>query len=300
MTYRGVGSGTGQEEFVGNVTQPDNDFASGDIPLSQEFFDLFDAGSVLHLPIVLGAISFFHSVPTAQLSLTPCVLAKIFLREITEWTDPEILELNPDLDLPDGYAITVARRVLGSSSTYSITAYLNTACPDIWPETLVGSTIEWPADTSECEGSGAMTDCIVNVEGTIGYIDSGHGHSENLQEIELRNFDNVYISSKEAGERGGVAIVVDSAGIPDSLDESFVNVTYLNKVCSPFSARFARCMYRYHLQRPDQVFPVYIAWSRYVAHCCHVVHLRPQGFDLHAESCLADSSQGFLAGVVFR
>ena len=239
MTYRGVGSGTGQEEFVGNNTIPDNDFASGDIPLSQESFDEL-AGSVLHLPVVLGAISFFHSVPTEQLSLTPCVLAKIFKREITEWTDPEIVDLNPDMDLPDGYAITVARRVLGSSSTYSITAYLNTACPDIWPETMVGSTIEWPADTSECEGSGAMTSCIVDVEGTIGYIDSGHGHAENLQEIELRNFDNVYISSKEAGERGGVEIVVDSAGIPDTLDQSFVDVSYLNKVRSPIPMRYAR------------------------------------------------------------
>jgi len=236
MTYRGVGSGTGQDEFVGNVTHPLSDFGSGDIPLPQEDYDLFEANSILHLPIVLGAISFFHSVPTgsSQLSLTPCVLAKIFKREITEWTDAEILDLNPELDLPSGASkITVARRVLGSSSTSSITSYLHTVCPDIWPETMVGSTIEWPEDTSECEGSGGMTDCIVTVPGTIGYIDSGHGHSENLQEIELRNADNVYINSKEADENGGVVIVIDSAGIPDSLDESFANVTYLNKVRAP-------------------------------------------------------------------
>jgi hypothetical protein len=52
-----------------------------------------------------------------------------------------------------------------------------------------------------------------------------------LQEVELRNADNVYLSSKEADERGGVAGVVDVAGIPDSLDESFADVSYLNKVC---------------------------------------------------------------------
>lgn len=240
MTYRGVGSSTGQAEFIGTITQPDNDFGSGDIPIDAEDFALFEEGSILHLPIVIGAISFFHSVPTgsSQLNLTPCVLAKIFKREITEWTDAEILELNPDLSLPGGYKITVARRVLGSSSTASITGYLHSACPDIWPEELVGSTIDWPADTSECEGSGGMTNCIVTVPGTIGYIDSGHGHAENLQEIELRNADNVYITSKDAASRGGVAAVIDLMGIPDSLDESFADVDPLNKVSTPVGEIF--------------------------------------------------------------
>lgn len=239
MTYRGVGSSTGQAEFVGNVTRPDNDFGSGDIPLSAENFARFEAGSVLHLPIVLGAISFFHSVPTgdSQLNLTPCVLAKIFKREITEWTDPEILELNPDLSLPGGFPIYVARRVQGSSSTSSITKYLNTACPGQWPDDLVGSSIDWPADTNGCEGSGGMTDCIVGQPGTIGYIDSGHGHSENLQEIELRNADDVYISSKEASVRGGIMAAADNAGLPDSLDQSFADIDYLNKVSEMISCR---------------------------------------------------------------
>ncbi len=233
MTYRGVGSSTGQAEFIGNVTLPDNDFASGDIPMSAENYALLPANSILHLPIMLGAISFFHSVPTgdSKLNLTPCVLAKIFKREITQWSDPEIIELNPDLNLPGGSPITVARRVLGSSSTASITAYLNNACPGQWPAELVGSTIEWPEDTSECEGSGGMTDCILETPGTIGYIDSGHGHAEGLQEIDLRNADNVYINSEEAGSLDGITAAAATAGFPDSLDADFSVVNLLNQVC---------------------------------------------------------------------
>lgn len=231
MTYRGVGSSTGQAEFIGNGTTSDNDFGSGDIPFSSEDYASFPANSILHLPIVLGAISFFHSVPTGEtkLNLTPCVLAKIFKRDITEWTHPEIVELNPDLSLPGGFPISVARRVLGSSSTSSITQYLNTACPGEWPESLVGSTIDWPADTRECEGSGGMTDCILDTPGTIGYIDSGHGHAEELQEIELRNADNVYISSKEAATKGGIMGAAANAGFPDSLDGDFSTVNLLNQ-----------------------------------------------------------------------
>jgi ABC-type phosphate transport system substrate-binding protein len=92
MTYRGVGSSTGQAEFVGNGSVSDNMFGSGDIPITQEDYDLFPVGSIIHLPIVLGSISFFHSVPVGdgKLNVSPCLLAKIFSRKITDWTDQEV------------------------------------------------------------------------------------------------------------------------------------------------------------------------------------------------------------------
>lgn len=237
MTYRGVGSGTGQKEFIGldDESHPFNDFGSGDIPLDEEDYNsLVDAGTeIYHLPIVMGAISFFHSVPTdgKALNLTPCVLAKILNRDITDWTDPEVIELNPDLSLPSPFEITVARRVKGSSSTASITSYLNYACGAEWGEDLVGKTISWKAETVGCEGSGGMTACIRDKPGTIGYIDIGHGHAEGLSEIALRNADGKYLTSLEAKERGGIlAAASPSAGIPDNLNESFANVNLLNQV----------------------------------------------------------------------
>ena len=92
MTYRGVGSSTGQAEFVGDGVTSFNDFGSGDIPITQENYDKFPAGSIIHLPVVLGAISFFHSVPVGdgQLNVSPCLLAKIMSRKITDWTDQEV------------------------------------------------------------------------------------------------------------------------------------------------------------------------------------------------------------------
>ena len=233
LTYRAVGSGTGQVEFMGNITHSDNDFGSGGIPFTAQDCAKFPANSVLHFPFVLGPISFFHSVPTGEgrLNLTPCVLAKIFKRqEITDWTDPAVVELNPDLNFPGGFPITVAHRVLGSSSTASITAYLNIACQAEWDQSLVGATITWPTDTVECEGSDGMTDCIRGTVGTIGYIESGHGISEGLEEVALRNADNVYLNSVEASNRDGIMAAAANAQIPDSLEQSFANVSLLNQV----------------------------------------------------------------------
>lgn len=137
LTYRAVGSSTGQKEFLGvnntgtNAYVPHNDFGSGDIPVSSSSYKAFtDAGKeMVHLPFVLGAISIFHNIPgvpdgPSGLNLTSCVLSQIFKREIKFWDDDRILEMNPNLKkaLPyDDYPITVSRRVHGSSSTASVT-----------------------------------------------------------------------------------------------------------------------------------------------------------------------------------
>ena len=118
MTYRAVGSSTGQAEFIGASTNglPDNDFGSGDIPISTDDYNNLTAAGVefVHLPIVLGAISLFHSVPNISaepglgLNLTACVIARIFKRDITTWDNEDIVAMNPNLKLPsEGYPITV-------------------------------------------------------------------------------------------------------------------------------------------------------------------------------------------------
>lgn len=231
MTYRSVGSGTGQKEFMGNGTVSVSMFGSAGIPMSQDKFDAFPQDSFLHLPVLLGAITFFHSAPTGgqELSLAPCTIAKIFKREITDWGHPDVISQNPQISFPKSAPITVAHRVKGSSSTASVTQYLHQVCPDEWPADLVGKTITWPADTIGCEGSGGMSTCIKESPGTIGYIDMGHGHSEDLPEIELINAAQRYISTKEAAERGGIMAALQNAALPDSLSESFADVNLLNR-----------------------------------------------------------------------
>ena len=146
LTYRAVGSGTGQKEFLGKAIDVDgtetntfeayNDFGAGDIPISREDRQTWlDQGiEFVQLPFVLSAVSFFHSIPGVPtgdqgLNMTACLLARIFDADITTWDHPDIKEINPGLNVAEGYPIFVGRRVLGSSSTYSITHYLHAQCP---------------------------------------------------------------------------------------------------------------------------------------------------------------------------
>ena len=64
MTYRAVGSGTGQTEFIGEVS----DFGSADIPLSSSQHSGL-AGTVVQVPFQLGAVSFFHNVAADDLGV---------------------------------------------------------------------------------------------------------------------------------------------------------------------------------------------------------------------------------------
>ena len=125
MTYRAVGSSTGIAEFVnGNAQRPAADFGSGDLPLPEDDYNgLAAAGvGVVQLPILLGAVSFFHNVDgVAELDLDACLFARIFSRDITSWSHGDIVARNPGLATSD-LQISVVRRVAGSSSTSSITS----------------------------------------------------------------------------------------------------------------------------------------------------------------------------------
>ena len=160
--------------------------------------------------------------------MTACLLAKIFNANITTWDDPDILDINPGLVVERDYPIYVGRRVLGSSSTYSITNYLRAQCPDGWSEEMTGSEIEWHPSTNECDGSDLMTACIKDNEGAIGYLDAAHGHEELLTEISIANGDGRFLTSKAVGAEG-VQAAVDLAAVPTSADEDFSDVAFYNK-----------------------------------------------------------------------
>ena len=189
MTYRAVGSGTGQTEFIGDVS----DFGSADIPLSSSQHGSL-GGNVVQVPFQLGAVSFFHNVAAddlgvaGRLNLTSCTLAKIFLREITTWDDATIVAENPNLSVPAGQPITIIHRSDGSSSTYGITSYLSVACPAVWTGGGVKDARLFPVEATYAkprQGSGNVANAIAEYQYSIGYIDAGPGHELGFQEISL-------------------------------------------------------------------------------------------------------------------
>ncbi|QDZ23841.1 periplasmic phosphate-binding protein [Chloropicon primus] len=240
-TYRAVGSGTGQAEFVGDANNAHtayNHFGSGDVPMTADNYkSLGDNGrTMLHVPFALGAVSFFHSIPGLdmahrRLNLTACLLSKVMQREITTWDDPEILVENPNMleFSPDvaGKDIKVVHRALGSSSTSGATHYLHDACPTDW-KLGYGKTVAWPAGTVSAQGSGGVASYLSSNEYAISYVDSGFGHSANLKEIQLQNKAGVFLNSLEANISSIAAEALKENILPSTPDADWSAVNLYN------------------------------------------------------------------------
>ena len=229
MTYRAVGSGTGQTEFIDDVS----DFGSGDIPLPKDDYDTF-GGNVVQVPFQLGAVSFFHNVPAddlgvgGRLNLTACALAKIFKRTITTWDHADIAAENPNLSVPSNQPITIIHRSDGSSSTFGITSYLSKACSAVWTGGATKSPGAFGVDATYAlpqQGSGNVANAIAANQYSIGYIDAGHGHELGFQEISLTNKNGQKLTSKEADIPK--ALTAFSGGLPN-IDGDWSHVELIN------------------------------------------------------------------------
>jgi len=268
FSYRAIGSGTGIREHLGRIVSydenngdygvvvdlelPYTDFGAGDIPISAEDRNAYlEEFSFIQLPFVLSAVSFYYNIPGLptkkgyDLNLTSCLLARIFDGDITNWSHPDIEEINPTLislhndngaSTTSTFPIFVSRSRSGSRSTNAITNYLYSTCPRAdgnpkgWPMEKVGARIDWHPSTSPCDGSSGMAMCVSENEGAIGYMDAYDGNKEGLSEIKLMNADGNFLTSREAGVAGVQASAIDLSNVPDSADGDFSEVSFYNQV----------------------------------------------------------------------
>lgn len=208
MTYRSVGSGTGEADWNTDAA----DFASTDFGLSSAV----SGGSVndyLQLPFQIGAIGIFHTVPgygSGELKISACTLAKIYTGAITMWNDADI-KADTGITLP-AEKIHVVFRSDGSSSTYGLKGYLNAGCPTVYTGTVSSSSFSsaLSGDTYHgVQGSDGVRREIASRANSIGYLDAGHGHADDLAEFSLKNTADEWLVTKEGNPAG-----ITSADIP--------------------------------------------------------------------------------------
>jgi len=208
MTYRSVGSGTGEADWNTDAA----DFASTDFGLSS----VVSGGTVndyLQLPFQIGAIGIFHTVPgygSGELKISACTLAKIYTGAITMWNDADI-KADTGITLP-AEKIHVVFRSDGSSSTYGLKGYLNAGCPTVYTGTVSSSSFSsaLSGDTYHgVQGSDGVRREIASRANSIGYLDAGHGHADDLAEFSLKNDADEWLVTKEGNPAG-----ITSANIP--------------------------------------------------------------------------------------
>lgn len=181
INYQSIGSGGG----IAQIKAATVDFGASDAPLSAD--DLKTAG-LGQFPSVIGGIVpvvNLDGIEPGKLHLDGEVLAKIFLGSITDWNDPAIVALNPDLKLPTT-KITVVRRSDGSGTSYNFTNYLSKASSEWKDKVGFGTTVPWPVGMGG-KGNEGVSAYVKQIKNSIGYVEYAYALQNKMSYASLKN-----------------------------------------------------------------------------------------------------------------
>ena len=175
VEYDPIGSGGGRERFLDGATS----FAGSDAALKDDEFEASiercpgDMGAI-NLPHYISPIALPYNLPDlgGQLNLSPELIAGIFANEISNWNDPAIVEVNPDLTFPD-LAINPVHRSDDSGTTENFTDYMAQTAPDVWTYGPIEPwDIDGPGGGEGGQGTTGVVEAVNAGVGSIGYADA--------------------------------------------------------------------------------------------------------------------------------
>ncbi len=188
LNYQSIGSGGG----IKQITERTVDFGASDKPLTPE--ELGKA-NLLQFPAVIGGVVpvvNISGIKAGGLRLDSETICRIYLGEITKWSDPKIQALNPGVSLPQSN-ITVVHRSDGSGTTAIFTDYLSNVCPS-WKEKVgTGTSVSWPAGIGG-KGNEGVANYVMQQANSIGYVEFAYARQNNLTYTLLKNHANAFVA----------------------------------------------------------------------------------------------------------
>lgn len=156
-------------EGIRQISGGSGDFAAGEVPLTHEQMQSGKV-SLIQIPTVLVGIVPIYSLPgNPEVNFSGEVLAHIFMGTITNWKDPRIAKLNPDLKLPD-LQIAVVHRTPGKGSNYILTDFLSKSSSEFRSQIGKSPSPNWPVGVDANRGED-MVAKVAAIPGAIGYVE---------------------------------------------------------------------------------------------------------------------------------
>ena len=218
INYAGGGSGAG----ISQIKNKQVDFAGSDAPLKANETSEF---GLVHIPETLGAVVLTYNYPSlgGTLKLNGSVLAKIFLKNITAWNDPEIAALNPGLNLGSQTILTAARSD-SSGTTFVFSGYLKIAS-STWSQLKgQGKTISWPEGTVQLSGNAGVAGYVKTNSFSIGYVELTYAASNQMTFAQMRNADDTAFVTPSLESTAAAAVAKASSLPAGDGDWSTVNI----------------------------------------------------------------------------
>ncbi len=208
VNYQPTGSAAGIQQLVSQTV----DFGASDVAMTNEEMAQVEAGVVL-VPMTAGMVVIAYNLPGVDigLNLTRQALAGIFLGEITEWSDPQIADANPDVALPN-LPITLVHRSDGSGTTATLTAHLSAISPEWQSQVGTGLNVQWPAGVGIKANAGVSAQ-IQQAEGAIGYVEYSYAQRLGMTVAALENQAGTFVEPSPATGATALAAVT----LPENL-----------------------------------------------------------------------------------
>jgi phosphate transport system substrate-binding protein len=190
LNYQSIGSSGGIRQIRAKTVT----FGATDAPVPGAELD---KDGMVQFPAIIGGtvpIINLDGFKPGELRITGEILAEIFMGNILKWNDAKLAALNPGKKLPNEN-ITVVHRADGSGTTFNFTDYLSVASKS-WAEKVgKGAAVKWPAASSVGgKGNEGVAANVARVKGSIGYVEYAYVKKNNLNFMQLRNKDGVYVS----------------------------------------------------------------------------------------------------------
>jgi phosphate transport system substrate-binding protein len=185
IEYSPSGSSAGRSDFINDQVE----FAGSDKAMEadelQQAAARCEANPPINIPMVGGAIALTYNLEGVDnLVLTPEVTAKIFDNQITNWNDPAIAAVNPEVTLPDA-PIAQFHRSDGSGTTENFTQWMSATAPDAWPY-APGS--DWTAKGGQgSKGSDGVAASVKSTANSIGYVELSFVETQGLKAAAVDN-----------------------------------------------------------------------------------------------------------------
>lgn len=189
VSYGGVGSGAG----IRNLKEIVVDFAGSDVFVSDKDMQKMPA-PILHIPTCIGGVAMAYNLDgIKELNLNPRLVTQIYLGEITNWNDPRLAEINPDVTLPD-QPITVVYRSDGSGTTAVFSGFMSQV-DSIWKDKIgAGKSVNIPVGIA-AKGNPGVAGVISESAGSIGYIGSEYSLALNVPAAKMLNSSGKYMEA---------------------------------------------------------------------------------------------------------
>ena len=192
IQYSPTGSGAG----ITAITNRQVDFGASDAPLTPDQFSA--CNGCVQIPWALAGTAIPYNIPNLQLprntnlNLSGDVIAKMYMGEITNWSDPAIKKLNPKATIPD-LKITPVYRTGNSGTTYNFTDYLSSVSKNWKGKYGVGQAVSWPTGVG-ASGSAGVAGVVANTPGALCYVDTAFAIANKLHFAVIQNAAGKFIN----------------------------------------------------------------------------------------------------------